>query len=246
MWRIYLVLFSVIAVMVLVLSYLYNPISIFFPINIAKHIIFLCLSIYRADLVCYYSALSDVAEKRLQRAEWRIKRMKLQEKRLELKSDDTEPITTIRSPNNNEDLEDINSNLSILNSMHLEETNGCVDIQNNTEAMNTAIENYNIQNNIEASNRQLNINNSKLYTKSSGMCVTQGCDSKVDESLVSEKSLSSVSDDRQIVEHITDNKSSKVETNSEWNKGGMNMESVEVVSVISLEVNFANLPVVVY
>lgn len=200
----------------------------------------------------YYSALSDVAEKRLQHAEWRIERTKLLEKRLELKSDDTEPVTTIRSPNNNEDLEDVNSNLSVLNSIHLEETrNICVDTQNNTEALSTCVADYNmkisdIQNNIEASNRQLNINNFKLDTKNSGMCVTQGSDSKVGVSVASEKSLSSVCEDHQIIERITDNVSSKVETNSEWNKGGMNMESTEVVSVILLEVSFADLPVVLY
>lgn len=192
----------------------------------------------------YYSALSDVAEKRYQHAEWRIKRMKLQEKRLELTSDDTESVITIRSPNNNEDLQDINRNLSILNSLHLEEMrNSNVDTENNTESVDTVITNYNmnisdVQNNIEASNRQLNINNSRLDANNCGVCVTQCYESKVDGSVVSEKSQCDMSEDH-IVEHITTNKSSKVETDPEWDRRiSLNMQTAEVVSVTSFEVTF--------
>jgi hypothetical protein len=206
--------------------------------------IFVCLSFCRADLVRYYSALSEVADKRRQHAEWRIERMKLQEKRLELKSDGTEAVTTIRSPNNNEDLQDINSNLpdmNVLNSLHLEgnteESIINIDTQNSTKASNTVISNYktkisDIQNNIEASDRQINITNSKLHTNSSDVCLTYLCDSSVDESAISEKSTSCMSED-QIDEHVRDNKSSKVETNPKQNKrGNMSKQTAEVVSVI--------------
>jgi hypothetical protein len=110
----------------------------------------------------YYSSLSEVAEKRRQRAEWRIKRMNLQEGRLDLVSNDTEPVQTVRSPNNNEDLQDVNSNLSrmnVLNEMDPEETsNSNADARNITESVSTFTTNSktkitDLQSEIDASDR---------------------------------------------------------------------------------------------
>ncbi|XP_021938157.1 gamma-tubulin complex component 6 isoform X3 [Zootermopsis nevadensis] len=191
----------------------------------------------KADLVRYYSVLTDVAEKRLQHAEWRISRMKLQEKRLEVKSDDTEPVTTVWRPNNNNDLEDINSNLPVFNIMHLEETtNTCVNTQHSPEATNTARKISDVQNNVEEINTEFNINNSGLDTKNSSACVTRGYDSKVDISAVIESvSQSSMNEDPQIDEHITDNKSSRV-SDSELNRRDVDMQYAEVLSVVSVEI----------
>ncbi|PNF25042.1 hypothetical protein B7P43_G06983 [Cryptotermes secundus] len=164
----------------------------------------------KADLVRYYSSLSEVAEKCRQRAEWRIKHMNLQEQRLDLMSNDTEPVTTIRSPNNNEDLQDINSNLSnmnVLNKMDPEDTgNNNVDTQNNTETMNTFITNYkmklsDVQSHTEASDREINVDTNSYFD----VCLTQCHDNKTDSEMLPSCANT--------VEGVTDNESNKVEQN---------------------------------
>lgn len=186
-----------------------------------------CLFFCRADLVRYYSSLSEVAEKCRQRAEWRIKCMNLQEQRLDLVSNDTEPVTTIRSPNNNEDLQDINSNLSnmnVLNKMDPEETgNNNVDTQNNTETMNTFITNYkmktsDVQSNTEASDREINVDTNSSFD----VCLMQCHDNKTDSEMLPLCANT--------VERVTDKEGNKVEQNKERDE-----QMVEMVSIISLE-----------
>jgi hypothetical protein len=115
--------------------------------------------------MCYYSSLSEVAEKRRQHAEWRIKRMNLQGRRLDLVSNDTEPVQTIRSPNNNEDLQDINSNLSSRNALN----------RTDPETMNTFMKIPDVQSNTEAS----------VDTRSSlHISLTQCLDNKTDSQML--------------------------------------------------------------
>lgn len=196
---------------------------------ILKAVVSICVCLFscRADLVRYYSSLSEVAEKCRQRAEWRIKRMNLKEQRLNLVSNDTEPVTTIRSPNNNEDLQDINSNLSnmnVLNKMDPEETgNNNVNTQNNTETMNTFITNYrmkisDVQSNTEASDREINVD----VNSSFDVCLTQRHDNKTDTEM-----LPSCAN---IIEEVTDKESNKVEQSK-----GRDEQIIEVVSIVSLE-----------
>jgi hypothetical protein len=170
--------------------------------------------------VRYYSSLSEVAEKRRQHAEWRIKRMNLQGQQLDLVSNDAEPVQTIRSPNNNEDLQDINSNLSsmnVLNKIDPEETsNNDVDTQDNTKTMNIFITSHkmkisDLQSNTEASDREISVDtNSSL-----DICLTQCHDNKTDSEMLPPCA--------NVVEQV----SNKVEENK-----GSDEHMVEVVSII--------------
>jgi hypothetical protein len=190
--------------------------------------------------VHYYSALSEVQEKRIQLAKWQIERMKLKDKRLDLKGSDTEYIMTMRSPNNNESLEDMNSNLcdlNILNSIHITENtetgNISVDTQNNTEIYDTDNTNYNknitdIQNNTEASHTQSVATNYVLETNSSDVCLTQPYSNGLDEQVNSEISLPLVNGNQ-----MTDNVKNKVEENPEQNGRNMTKKAVEMVSIMS-------------
>jgi hypothetical protein len=153
--------------------------------------------------------------------------MKLQEQRLDVVSNGTESVTTIRSPNNNEDLQDINSNLSnmnALNRMDPEETsNNNVDTQNNTDTMNTVITNYqmkitDMQSNAEASDREIDIE-----THSSDVCLTQCRDNKTDSEVLPPCA--------NIVEQVADKESNTVAQSK-----GRDEQIIEVVSIISLEV----------
>jgi hypothetical protein len=191
--------------------------------------------------VHYYSALSEVPEKRSQLAKWQIERMKLKDKRLDLKDSDMEYVTTMRSPNNNECLQDVNSNLcdmNILNSMQITENtetgNINVDTQSNTETSDTAITDYkmnitDVQNNTEASDRQSIVTNCILETNSSGVCLTRSCGSDLDEPVDSETSLALVSRHQ-----VTDNAKSNVKENPEQNRRDMSKKALEVASIISL------------
>jgi len=189
--------------------------------------------------VHYYSALSEVPEKRSQLAKWQIERMKLKDKRLDLKDSDMEYIMTMRSPNNNECLQDMNSNLcdlNILNSMQIakntETENISVDTQNNTEIYETDITNYkmnvtDIQNNTEASHIQSIVTNYILETNSPDVCLTQSYSSGLDEQVSNEISLPLVSRNQ-----MTDNVKIKVEENPEQNRRNMMKKAVEMVSVM--------------
>ncbi|XP_069680648.1 gamma-tubulin complex component 6 [Periplaneta americana] len=110
----------------------------------------------KAKLVRYYSTLSESAEKRRQHAEWRMDRMKLQEKRLDFQQEDLESAATMRSPNNNEDIQDINRNLADTNSsqnnLHLE--NNQNNILNNTNLVNN-IENTTEENRNDSNNQNI-------------------------------------------------------------------------------------------
>jgi hypothetical protein len=170
--------------------------------------------------------MSEVSEKRRQHAEWQIKRLNLQEQRLDRVSNDTEPVTTVRSPNNNEDLEDINSNLSnmnVLNILDPEETsNNNVGTQNNTETMNTFITNCkmkitNIQSNTEANDREVSIDTNRSFD----MCLTQCHDNKTESEMLPPCA--------NIIEQDTDKASNKMEHRRDE-------QMVEVVSFISLEI----------
>ena len=187
----------------------------------------------------YYSALSEVTEKRSQLAKWQIERMKLKDKRLDLKGDDTEYITTMKSPNNNDCLQDVNSNLcdlNILNSIQITENtetgNISVDTQNNTQIYDTDITNYkmnitDIQNNTEASHTQSTVTNCVLETNSSDVCSTRSYSNGVDEQGDSEISVPLVSRNQ-----MTDNVEIKVEENSEQNRRNMTEKAVQMVSIM--------------
>jgi hypothetical protein len=178
-----------------------------------------------------------VPEKRSQLAKWQIERMKLKDKRMDLKGNDTEYIMTMRSPNNNECLDDVNSNLcdlNILNSMQVTENtetgNISVDTQNNTEIYDTDITNYNknitdIQNNTEASHTQNIVTNYILETNSSDVCLTRSYGNGLDEQVKSEISLPVVNRN-----HMTDNVKIKVEENPEQKKDTTE-EALEMVSI---------------
>jgi hypothetical protein len=219
--------------------------------------------------------------------------MKLEDKRLDLKDSDTEYVMTMTSPNNNECLQDMNSNLcdmNILNSMQVTENtetgninvdtqnntetgnisvdtqnntetgnnsvdtqnntetgndsvdtqnntetgNISVDTQNNTETADTAITNYKMnitdkQNNTEASDTKHTVTDCKLETSSSDVCLTRSCGSNFDEPVVIEMTQPLLSRN-----HMTDNRSSKVEENPEWNRRGMSKKDLEEVSIMSL------------
>jgi len=190
--------------------------------------------------VHYYSALSEVPEKRIQLAKWQIERMKLKDKRLDLKGSDMEYIMTMRSPNNNECLQDMNSNLcdlNILNSMQITEStetgNISVDTQNNTEIYDTDITNYkmnitDVQNNTEASQTQSSVTNCVLETNSSDVCLTQSYSNGLDEQVDSEISLPLVSRNQ-----VTNSVKIKVEENPEPNRRNMTKKALEMVSIMS-------------
>lgn len=189
----------------------------------------------------FYSALSEVPERRIQLAKWQIERMKLKDKRLDLKDSAVEYVTTMRSPNNNECLQDMNSNLcdmNILNSMLITEKtetgNISVDTQSNTETSDTVMTNYkmnitDIQNNTEASDRQSIVTSGIHGTVSSDVCLTRSCGSNLDEPVDSETSLPLVSGSQ-----MTDNVKSKVEENPEQNRRHVSKKAVEVVSIVLL------------
>ena len=188
----------------------------------------------------YYSALSEVPEKRIQLAKWQIERMKLKDKRMDPKGSDTEYITTMRSPNNNECLQDMNSNLcdlNILNSMQITENtetgNISVDTQNNTEVYDTDITNYNknitdIQNNTEASHTQNIVTNYVLETNSSDVCLTRSYSNGLDERVNREISVPVINRNQ-----MTDNVKIKVEENPEQNRRDTTKEALELVSIMS-------------
>jgi len=190
--------------------------------------------------VHYYSALSEVPEKRSQLAKWQIERMKLKDKRLDLKGSDTEYIMTMRSPNNNECLQDMNSNLydlNILNRMQITENtergNISVDTQSNTERYDTDITNYkmnitDIQNNTEASHTQSIVTNYILETNSSDVCLTGSYSNGLDEQVNSEISLPLFSRNQ-----MTDNVKIQVEENPEQNRRNMMKKAPEMVSIMS-------------
>jgi hypothetical protein len=181
-----------------------------------------------------------VPEKRSQLAKWQIERMKLKDKRLDLKGSDTECIMTMRSSNNNECVQDMNSNLydlNILNSMQITENkergNISVDTQNNTEIYDTDITNYKmnityIQNNTEASNTQSIVTNYILETNSSDVCLTESYTNGLDEQVNSEVSLPLVSRNQ-----MTDNVKIQVEENPEQNRRNMTKKAPEMVSIMS-------------
>lgn len=189
----------------------------------------------------YYSALSEVPEKRSQLAKWQIERMKLKDKRLDLKGSDTEYIMTMRSPNNNECLQDMNSNLcdlNILNSMQITENtetgNISVVTQNNTEISDTDITNYktnvtDMQNNTEPSHIQSTVTNCVLGTDTSDVFLTQSYSNDLDKQVDSEISLPLVSRNP-----VTDNVENKVEENPVQNRRNMRKKALEVVSIMSL------------
>lgn len=191
-------------------------------------------------MVHYYSALSEVPEKRSQLAQWQIERMKLKDKRLDLKGSGTQYIMTMRSPNNNECLQDVNSNLcdlNILNSMQIAENtesgNISVDTQNNTEIYDTDITNYkmnitDIQNNTEASHTQSIVTSYILETNSSDVCMTRSYSNDLDEQVNSEISLPLVSRNQ-----VTNNVKIKMEENPEQNKRNMTKKALEMVSIMS-------------
>lgn len=188
----------------------------------------------------YYSALSEVPEKRSQLAKWQIERMKLKDKRLDLKGSDTEYITTMRSLNNNECLQDMNSNLydlNILNRMQITENtergNISVDTQNNTEIYDTDITNCkmnitDIQNNTEASHTQSVVTNYILETNGSDVCLTGSYSNGLDEQVNSEISLPLISRNQ-----TTDNIKIQVEENPEQNRRNMTKKAPEMVSIMS-------------
>jgi len=190
--------------------------------------------------VQYYSALSEVPEKRSQLAKWQIERMKLKDKRLDLKGSDTEYTTAMRSPNNNECLQDVNSNLcdlNILNSMQITENtetgNISVDTQNNTEIYDTDITNYkmnitDIQNNTEANHTQSIVTNRVLETKNSDACLARSYSNGLDEQVNSEISLPLVTRNQ-----VTDSVKIKVEENPDQNRRNMTKKAREVVSIMS-------------
>lgn len=189
----------------------------------------------------YYSALSEVPEKRSQLAKWQIERMKLKDKRLDLKGSDTEYIMTMRSPNNNECLQDMNSNLcdmNILNSMQITENtetgNISVVTQNNTEISDTDITNYklngtDIQNNTEPSHIQSIVTNYVPGTDSSGVCLTQSYSNDLDKQVDSEISLPLLSRNQ-----MTDNVKNKVEEDPVQNRRNKRKDALEVVRIMSL------------
>jgi hypothetical protein len=141
-------------------------------------------------------------------------------------SNDTEPATAIRSPNNNEDLQDINSNLSninVLNKMNPEEANNNnVDTQNNTETINTFIANYkrkitDVQSNTDANGREISVDTKNSFD----ICLTQYHDNRT----ASEMSPSCAN----VGEQDTDKESNKVKK-----KKGKEEQMDEVVSILSI------------
>jgi hypothetical protein len=164
--------------------------------------------------------------------------MKLKDQPLDLKGSDTECIMTMRSPNNNECLQDMNSNLcdmNIRNIMQFTETgNISVDTQNNTEICDTDITNYkmnvtDIQNNTETSHTQGIVTNYLLETNSSDVCLTRSYSNGLDEQVDNEISMPPVSRNQ-----MTDNVKRKVEENPEQNRRNMRKKPFEVVSIMPL------------
>jgi len=191
--------------------------------------------------VHYYSALSEVSDKRSQLAKWQIERMKLKDKRTDLKGSDTEYITTMRSPNNNECLQDMNSNLcdmNILNNMQITENtetgNISADTQNNTEIYDTDITNNkmnstDIQNNTEASHAQSTVTNHVLGTNGSDVRLTRSYTNGLDVQVNGEISPPLIGRNQ-----VTDNVQIKVEENPEQNRRNMTKEALEMVSIMSI------------